>query len=330
MPPNTAENTTEASTLPPPGQSSTPKTLLWSFQLARENKIMADALRDVKNQLADTQDFAQTLKKCLDELLDTVHSLAHIFDSESKTDDDKHQLLLLHRHLQHTLEPLCKYGRTLVLKNKKMVQCIAALEGLEDLSRYRSADVEVTTSGPSTPCPKPKSEVTGPFFSATTSPVPTTAYSTPSKAKDKPATHQKHQPERKDPMDALFAQILQQRNRPLETYFDEASAYRRDHRPLTPNVENALVKAFIAGCDDKLYRRRLTHSLRKKEFNWTWLMYEVQFLILEEEYMEKQKYALAHQNEDGSVLWPDGSTRTRFVSLAPVTEDDLTSSDGEY
>lgn len=131
-------------------------------------------------------------------------------------------------------------------------------------------------------------------------------------------------------MDALFAQILQQRNRPLETYFDEASAYRRDHRPLTPNVENALVKAFIAGCDDKLYRRRLTHSLRKKEFNWTWLMYEVQFLILEEEYMEKQKYALAHQNEDGSVLWPDGSTRTRFVSLAPVTEDDLTSSDGEY
>lgn len=325
MPPSAAG----PSGLSTPRRTSTPKTLLWNYQLARENSALAKSLIDVKAQLDKTENFARVLKKCLDELLDTVQSLAHIFQNEAKTDDDKHQLLLLRRQLRHTLEPLCEYGKTLVTRNKKMVKCIAALEGLEDLAKDMSADVETTTSDSGTPCPNPKSEDTGRFFSAAASPIPTTGHPTPSKTKDKPATCKKSQPETEDPTGSLFAAMMKQRNRTLEAYFDEANTYRRDHRPLLPNIEKALVTAFIAGCDDRIYRRRLTHSLRKKEFTWLWLTHEVQFLILEERYVEKQKFALAHQNKDGSVLWPDGSTRMRFMPLQPVTEDDLTPSDGE-
>lgn len=314
--------------LPSPEHTSNAKSLLWTYQVSRENKALTDSLMKAKAQLDETENFAKTIKKCLDDLLDTIHSLAHIFDSEAQTDDDKHQLLLLRRELQHTLGPLCAYGKTLVHKNKKLVQCIATLEGLEDLAREMSADVEDTPSAPGTPCPNPKFEGSEPFFSAATSPIPTTSRTTASNIKDNPATPKQPQT-KKDPIDPLFATIMQQRSRSLDEYFDEANAYRRQRRPLTPVIEKALVEAFIAGCDDKVYGRRLTHNLRKKEFTWTWLTHEVQFLVMEERYMEKQKFAMEHQDEDGSVLWPDGSMRTRFMPLLPVTGDDLTPSDGE-
>lgn len=329
MPPTTAGDATGSSGYPPLGQSSNPKTLLWAYQLARENKALTDSLLDVKNQLQDTEEFAKALKKCLDDILDAVHSFAHIFDSETKTDDDKHQLLLLRRQLQQKLNPLCIYGKMLVFKNKKMVKAIAAFEGLDELARDMSADLEAATSGPATPCPNPKAKGTEPFANAAASPSPTTntARLTTSEPKDKTAAPKES--ESGDVIDAFLAKMMQQQHRPLETYFDEVNAYRRVHKPLTPNLERSFVKAFIAGCDDKMYRRRLTHSLRKKEFTWPWLTHEVQFLVLEEQYMERQDFALEHLDEDGFVRWPDGSTRTRFVPLPPVTEDDLTPSDGE-
>jgi hypothetical protein len=48
---------------------------------------------------------------------------------------------------------------------------------------------------------------------------------------------------------------------------------------------------------------------------------------MEEEYMAKQEYAMDHQLEDGSVLFPDGERCYRFSYLPPITDEDLTSSD---
>lgn len=327
MPPNAAGDAAGPSGHPPLGQSSNPKTLLWAYQLARENKALTDSLLDVKNQLQDTEEFAKALKKCLDDILDTVHSLVDVFNSETKTDDDEHQLFLLRRQLQQKLNPLCIYGKLLVFKNKKMVKAIASFEGLDELARDMSADLEAAASGLATPCPNPKAEGMERSASAAGSAATNTVRPTTSEVKDKSAAPEES--ENQDVIDAFLATMMQQQHRPLETYFDEANAYRRVHKPLTPNLERSLVKAFIAGCDDKMYRRRLTHSLRKKEFTWLWLTHEVQFLVMEEQYMERQNFALEHLDEDGFVRWPDGSTRTRFVPLPPVTEDDLTPSDGE-
>lgn len=323
-----ALSATGAPSLSSPGHTPDPKSLLWTYQVSRENKALTDSLIQAKAQIDETETFAKTIKKCLDDLLATIKSLAHLVDKEAQTDDEKHQLLLLRRELQHTLGPLCEYGKTLVHRNKTLVQCIAALEGLEDLAKEMSPDGGDSPSGPGTPCPVRIPEGAELFLSAHASPAAPTARSPGSVAKDNPTTPKQPQA-KKDPIDPLFATIMQQRNRSLDEYFDEANAYRRQRRPLTPVIEKALVEAFLAGCDDQIYRRRLTHNLRKKEFTWNWLTHEVQFLVMEERYMEKQKFALEHQGEDGSVLWPDGSTRTRFVPLEPVTEDDLTPSDGE-
>lgn len=317
--------------LPPPGLSPTPQALLWAYQLTRENKTLTDYLKDVKSQLDDTEAFARNIQKCLSDLVENVTSLAHILGDKAQSDDDKHQLLLLRRQLQHTVGPFCEYGQSLVRKNKKLVECIAALEGLDALSDEISVNVEDPAPFAATPCPKARAGETELSVNVAASPLATPGRPRASVIENKCESTQQLQTE--TPIDAALkatlATVMEQNGRPLDDYFDAANAFRREQRPLTPNTEKALVTTFIAGCDDKLYRRRLTHALRKSGMTWTWLTHEVQFIVLEEEYMEKQKFALAHQNKDGSVLWPDGSTRRRFVPLPPVTEEDLTSSDGE-
>jgi hypothetical protein len=124
----------------------------------------------------------------------------------------------------------------------------------------------------------------------------------------------------------MTLETMKQNNRSLETYYDEANYLRRQARPITTEDET-MVKNFIEGCDDRLYRRRLTHALRNGDMSWTRLGHEVQHLLNEEVYLENQKYALAHRNEDGSVMWPDGSVRHRFIAYLPFTDSDLTTSE---
>lgn len=317
--------------LPPPGLPPTPQSLLWAYQLIRENKTLTDYLKEVRQQLDDTEAFARTIQKCLNELIENVTSLAHILANKTQTDDDKHQLLLLRRQLHHTVGPLYEYGKTLVRKNKQLVECIAVVEGLDGVQALSMA-IEVPASIPATPYPDITTvENTDPSSNAAT-PLATPGHVVTSISQNQPLPIQQA-PQPETPIDpalsTALAAAMKQSNRSLDEYYDAANAFRREQRALATDNEQALVTAFIAGCDDKLYRRRLTHSLRKMGWAWAWLTHEVQFLVLEEEYMEKQKFALAHQKEDGSVLWPDGSTRMRFVPLPPITEEDLTSSEGE-
>lgn len=321
--------------LPPPGLSPTPKALLWAYQLTRENESLTDYVQQVKGQLNDTEEFAQSIQKCLNKLVETVTSLAHIRTNKAQTDNDKHQLLLLRRQLQYTVGPLCEYGQSLVKKNKNLVECIAALGGLDALSAELGSEVEGSASGSATWQPSISaqgSELSGSELSSNifTSPPALPGNTSIFLTGGGPCSTQQPQPDTPiDPLQTTLATLMKQNNRSLDDYFDTANIFRRDQRPLTPSTEKALVAAFIAGCDNALYRRRLTHALRKAGFNWTWLTHEVQFLVLEEEFMEKQKFALAHRNADGSVMWPDGSTRMRFMPLEPVREEDLTSSEEE-
>ncbi|KAJ5668482.1 uncharacterized protein N7477_007052 [Penicillium maclennaniae] len=137
-----------------------------------------------------------------------------------------------------------------------------------------------------------------------------------------------HLPSWLNPEITMTLSSMCQNERSLESYYDEANYLRRQSHP-TRAEDEILVNAFISGCDDRLYRRRLDHAVRKGQRNWTRLSHEVQHLLNEEEYMENQKFALAHRNEDGSVLWPDGSVKHRFVAYLPFTEDDLTTSEDD-
>jgi hypothetical protein len=123
--------------------------------------------------------------------------------------------------------------------------------------------------------------------------------------------------------------VMHQQGRPLADYFDAACDFRRDQIRLDQASDPLFIEAFLAGCDNNLYRRRLTHALRKNGWYWTWLTHEVQYLVLEQEYMDKQSYALEHVMPDGSFMWPDGTCKYRIAVLPPITEEDLTDSDLE-
>lgn len=128
-------------------------------------------------------------------------------------------------------------------------------------------------------------------------------------------------------MEANLSTVMQQNGRSLEDYYDAAYDYRRQQKRLGPIDEDLFIHMFLVGLDATLYRRRMAHWMKKEGWSWAWLEHIVMFIILEEEYMARQEFALAHRFDDGSVLLPDGSREYRFVILPPITEEDLTPSE---
>ncbi|KAJ6024286.1 hypothetical protein N7540_005083 [Penicillium herquei] len=116
----------------------------------------------------------------------------------------------------------------------------------------------------------------------------------------------------------------------LEEHFKNAKRLRRKLHRAKRCDESLFISSLINGLDKEIYRRRITHTLRKETWDWAWLKHMVFTIILEEQYFEKQAYALAHQQEDGSVILPDGTKQKRFIVIEPITEEDLSTSEEEW
>ncbi|KAJ6112128.1 hypothetical protein N7523_008189 [Penicillium sp. IBT 18751x] len=284
------------------GQSVAPQALLWSYELRRENKILIEHIGEVESQLARTEKHSRSLEQYLKSLTNLVAALDHIKKSNNTYTEER--LQYLREQLKNTVLPLCDSDQTLADKNKVLLKCIAELDTIcsipedatPEASNYQPASVTDLEDSPATQSPMD---------------IPTI-----------------HPPSWLNPEITMTLSSMSQNNRSLESYYDEANYLRRQSHS-TRAEDEILVNAFISGCDDQLYRRRLDHAVRKGQRNWTRLSHEVQHLLNEEEYMENQKFALAHRNEDGSVLWPDGSVKYRFTAYLPFTEDDLTTSEDD-
>lgn len=312
----------------PAPASDEPFLLLWSYELHRQNSTLTNYLKELKGQVNVSDQRALSLEKCLGDLIVIVVSLANAMST--KTADESQRLLTLRSQLQCALVPLYEYGHTLMHKDTTLVTCIAELERLYRMNSGITLKFPVPAHAHANSCRERSGENTEASLSITRSPLVESRHASHDASEDQRVPQQIATDIPTETVPATdLATAMKQNGRSLDDYFDAASDYYRQQRHLQQASEEAFIKAFIAGCEDNLYRRRLTHALRKNEMTWAWLTHEVYFLVLEEEYMEKQTYALAHQHEDGSVSWPDGSRRSRFVALSPVTDGDLTSSEEE-
>ncbi|KAJ5119084.1 hypothetical protein N7476_011436 [Penicillium atrosanguineum] len=297
------------------GPSVAPQALLWSYELSRENNTLIEHIEEVESQLLRTEEHSRNLEQYLKSLTNLVAAFDVIKGSNNAHTEER--LRHLHEQLKNTALSLCESDQTLADKNKALLKCIAELDKIcsmpEDATpealNYQPASVTDLEDLPPTRSPI---DISIPL------PLPTVIVHAPSPTNRLPSWL--------IPEITMTLSSMSQNNRSLEAYYDEANYLRRQSHS-THVEDEILVRRFISGCDDRLYRRRLDHAVRNGQMNWTRLSHEIQHLLNEEEYMENQKFALAHRNEDGSVLWPDGSVRHRFIAYLPFTEDDLTTSE---
>lgn len=305
----------------PSATPASPLALLWSYEFRRQNGILTSHLLNVKDQLNEREQLTELLSKFLNDLIVIIASMVTVF--AVYYDGAEHRIRLLHRLLGQAMAPLYRYAANYDLGNQALVDCIAQLEALYELPAFvfdgdeddtatsLSSALSVASDG------MPQS--------------PRSAHGQRAKFTTESDQHddQLSPNEAREALAAKLDAVMHQEGRPLDDYFDAACDFRRDQVRLGQADDPVFIEAFLAGCDNNLYRRRLTHALRKNGWYWTWLTHEVQYLILEQEYMDKQSYALEHLTPDGLFMWPDGTPRHRIVVLPPITEEDLTDSDLE-
>ncbi|KAJ5459688.1 uncharacterized protein N7458_001240 [Penicillium daleae] len=300
---------------------ASPLALLWSYEFRRQNGILSSRLLDVKDQLNERALLTELLSKFLNDLIVIVASMVTVLTSRSE--GAEYRIRLLHRLLGQALVPLCQYDAYFNLGNQALIDCITQLDALykQPMFSLDGDEVDAATSLSSA-------------LSADSDATPQSPQSAEG-GRAESSTESDQDDDQFLPADAREAlamkldAVMHQEGRPLEDYFDAACDFRRDQIRLGQANEPLFIEAFLAGCDNNLYRRRLTHALRKHGWYWTWLTHEVQYLVLEQEYMDKQNYALDHVMSDGSFMWPDGESKHRIVFLPPITEEDLTDSDAE-
>ena len=300
--------------LPPGGPSDAPQALLWSYELNRENKTLIEHIQAVKEQLLIIEEHSRNLERYLKSLTNFVNPLDRTKGSNNINTEER--LLHLGQQLKDTVLPLCDSDQSLVNKNKALVKCITELETICNMPA--STPTNASTPQHASVTTEPEHEPHAQPFMHNPGSLPIVIVHGP--------PHSERRPSWLHMETTMTLETMKQKDRSLEIYYDEANYLRRQMRP-TVAQDESLVKNFIEGCDDRLYRRRLTHSVRNGNMTWTRLGHEVQHLLNEEEYMENQKYALAHRNGDGSVMWPDGSVKHRFIAWLPFTDSDLTTSE---
>ena len=311
---------------PPSVALNYPLALLWSYEFRRQNGILTSRLLDIKDQLNATEQLNEWLSKVLNNLIVIIASMVTVV--ANRCDGAEHRIRLLHRLLGQALVPLYRYHTHFDLGNQTLIDCIAQLEALHDLPAISfDGDQVNSANSPSTALSKASDSPSGSPRSAHASAQTghLRSGSTTCSEDDEPVSPAEAREALMTKLDA----VMHQEGRPLEDYFDAACDFRRDQIRLRQADDALFIEAFLAGCDNRLYRRRLTHALRKNGWYWTWLTHEVQYLILEQEYMDKQSYALEHVMPDGSFMWPDGTCKHRIVVLQPITEEDLTDSEPE-
>ncbi|KAJ5153389.1 uncharacterized protein N7482_009867 [Penicillium canariense] len=310
--------------------STPPIALLWTYEFRRQNGVLTSRLLDVKEQLNQTEQLTELLSKYLNDLIVIIASIAGAVTSHSRSAEQR--IRLLHHLLAQALEPLSEYEASMDLNDQAFIDCIAQLKTLYDLPAFLIDENEVYTAHLLSTAPSPTSVgMPEPTASSNNDPGLTDRLLAASTSSfDKDTIQDDPNPPADAAENALAMKldaVMQQEGRPLEGYFEAACEFRRDQIRMRQANDSVFIEAFLAGCDNKLYRRRLTHALRKNGWYWTWLAHEVQFLILEQEYMDKQNYALEHVLPDGTFLWPDGTCKRRIVTLPPITEEDLTDSE---
>jgi hypothetical protein len=278
-------------------------------------------LLDVKDQLNEQKQLTELLSKFLDDLIAIIASMVTILTSYSV--GAEHRILLLHRLLGQAMVPLYQYATNVDLGSQALVDCVAQLEALHDLPAFSSDSDEVNAAT------SPSSALSAASEGMPQSPRSAHGGHAESTTENDQGNDQISPDEAREALAMKLDAVMHQEGRPLEDYFDAACDFRRDRIRLGQANDPVFIEAFLAGCDNNLYRRRLTHALRKNGWYWTWLTHEVQYLIMEQEYMDQQTYALEHVMPDGSFMFPDGTCKYHIVVLPPITEEDLTDSDLE-
>jgi hypothetical protein len=341
-----------------------PSALLWTYELQREQESLTQHMKQAKDQIEKTEDLVGHLSTCLKDLTVIVASVATSLNDQ--TPQGQQRLRRLQTELNEIVLPVYNRAKTIVNRNETLLATIAKLRGLHNTANFGTTitapkappGLELTTPKtsafpePTTPeellgptgrkaWPKPKPDPNKEFASSPITQVLldlSRSGTDPSKYKDAEAVRiEKHAIANilsRETFDRNVKKFIQQRNRPISEYFDEAHEFRRrwsiavyGNGPTKDTNDALMISSFIAGLDSPLYRRRFKHWLRKEHWTWNFVCHFTQILVMEEEYMAKQEYAMDHQLEDGSVLFPDGERCYRFSYLPPITDEDLTSSD---
>lgn len=314
-----------------------PATLLWNYELQRSQRELTNHLIQAKKQTEETERLNASLSTCLQDLSTIVVLVTRSLDNQ--TPQGQQQLLHLGPQLREIVEPLFKATKTMVNRNEDLLATIYKLRGLREIVNRDPTIAQRPPPGLELPHELPQTPA-APSEDPASSPI-TQAMLNRSASRPNPSRAGK---ELNASDRAITAQILlratnsaeinrvmQQKGRPLGEYFDAAHEFRR--QSLLPkgavNNDHVLIEAFLDGLDSQLSRRRFIHWLRKEHWTWNFVFHFAQVLVMEEEYMAKQEYAMEHKFEDGSVLFPDGQRIDRFHYLPPITDADLTPSDDD-
>ncbi|KAK5790233.1 hypothetical protein VI817_007520 [Penicillium citrinum] len=314
------------------GVAMTPTALLWNFELQREQRSLTQHLIEAKARVVETESLVEQLSSCLKDLTVIVASVATSLNDQ--TPQGQQRLLLLRSQLQDTVTPIYSNAKNIVNRNEILLASIAKLRGLHHTLGLERAIMK----GPP-PGLEPNQE-SGEINEKTCGSSPLTQ-ALLQISHSRSDSHTTNEPEGNNPNKSAEPKILfkeqfssklntmmNQNGRSIGEYFDAAHEFRRQSmRARGVNNDHTIIEAFLAGLDSNLYRRRFTHWLRKEHWTWDFVFHFAQILIMEEEYMAKQEYAMEHKFEDGSVLFPDGERSYRFSYLPPITDEDLTLSE---
>lgn len=326
----------------------TPSALLWNFELQREKRAFMQHLMHAKFQLDETELLVKQLTSCLKDLTVIVASVATSLDDQ--TPQGQQRLRLLRTQLHEIVDPLYKNAKVIVGRNEVLLAAIAKLRGLHNTAILDKPANQIPPPGlEPVPAKKSSKRISNPIPNPTperedaSSPLThallkiTHSRSNSNQANEKDLTgpvnptHPAKSMQQGD-FNTQLDSVMKQNGRAIGEYFDAAHDFRREALGTRAGLgkDHTIIEAFLEGLDRNLYRRRFTHWLRKEHWTWNFVFHYAQILIMEEEYMAKQEYAMEHKLEDGSVLFPDGERSYRFSYLPPITDEDLTASDTDY
>ncbi|KAJ5116029.1 hypothetical protein N7456_000377 [Penicillium angulare] len=299
-----------------------PAQLLWSYEHLRTNKALTSALLDAKTAYDESAELVACLFRCLNDCVIIAFSIAQ-FKKEAPDGSPSHtrQLDILQRQSKRALESLKTYSTLTEAKGKILTACVTELE------RLCNNPVEASNT------PEPTEvELKERIQKSMSAPKPTFLV-----LRERNTTSPTVKSESESTSEAIIQSVtdhvtpMDQRDRSLEQYFEAAKKtyYSQCKHPESIRFLPRVIRAFIDGLDKKIYRRRIVHAMRKEGWNWGTLENMVEFIVLEEEYFKQQAYAVDHEQEDGSVLLPDGTKQNLFIVLEPISDQDLTESEGE-
>ncbi|KAJ5712720.1 hypothetical protein N7493_009188 [Penicillium malachiteum] len=305
-----------------------PAQLLWNYELARINDSLTSQLQAAKSEADNARTIPRLLRKAIKEMMllqisvNTAYGKS-VFDGNLQLKHLYPQFRLackstqdLFAAVQAAINPSCQLDLII-----PYVECLGdLLNALREIEKIIT-DTKETLNRETQLAKSGETKQAAPVSLDNSKPPDRT--SPDIKPEDMDDFRFRHFP------NPTIDDLKTQNGRSLEQYLKDARKLHCRLRQKNRFDESLFIGVFIDGLDKTIYRRRIIHTLRKETWDWAWVKHMVTFIILEEQYFEKQAYALAHQQEDGSVILPDGTKQNRFVVIEPITEEDLSASDEE-